>query len=128
MWGLEPRMRSRSSCWRPVISASAMTSAMTPTVTPSVEMNEMTEMNACFRFASRYRMATCSSNGRSRMNHANAKARNSDNGLSCFRAFVADSAFMDRILIPLTHQGKQDDVADRCTVGQEHHEPIDADA
>jgi len=26
---------------------------MTPTVTPSVEMKEMTEMKACFRFASR---------------------------------------------------------------------------
>ena len=35
------------------MSARAMTSAMTPTVTPSVEMNEMTEMNACFRLASR---------------------------------------------------------------------------
>ena len=46
-------MRSRSSCCSPVISASAMISAMTPTVTPSVEMNEMTEMNACFRLASR---------------------------------------------------------------------------
>ena len=46
-------MRSRSSLCRPVISASAMTSAMTPTVTPRVEMSEMTEMNACFRLASR---------------------------------------------------------------------------
>ena len=36
---------------------------MTPTVTPSVEMNEITEMNACFRLASRYRSATWSSNG-----------------------------------------------------------------
>src|SRR5262245_19418990 len=65
MCGFEPRMRSRTSCWRPVISASAMTSAITPTVTPSVEMNEMTEMNACLRLASRYRTATWSSNGRS---------------------------------------------------------------
>ena len=56
-------MRSRSSCWSPVISASAMTSAITPTVTPSVEMNEMTEMNACLRFASRYRSAMWSSKG-----------------------------------------------------------------
>src|SRR5712691_6547864 len=124
MWGLEPRMRSRSSCWRPVISASAITSAMTPTVTPSVEMNEMTEMNACFRFASRYRRATCSSNGRSLIDHANVNARNNDRGLSSFRAFVANSAFIGRILIPLTHQGEQDDVADRRAIGQEHHEPI----
>ena len=36
-----------------VISASAMTSAITPTVTPSVEINEMTEMNACLRRAIR---------------------------------------------------------------------------
>ena len=40
------------------MSASAITSAMTPTVTPSVEISEMTEMNACFRLASRYRSAT----------------------------------------------------------------------
>jgi hypothetical protein len=53
MCGFEPTMRSRSSCWRPVISASAMTSAITPTVTPSVEIAEITEMNACFRLASR---------------------------------------------------------------------------
>ena len=53
------------SSWSPVINASAMTSAMTPTVTPSVEMNEMTEMNACFRLASRYRNAMWSSNGSS---------------------------------------------------------------
>ena len=46
-------MRSRSSCCSPVISASAMTSAITPTVTPSVEISEITEMNACFRLASR---------------------------------------------------------------------------
>ena len=39
------------------MSASATTSAITPTVTPSVEMKEMTEMNACLRFASRYRNA-----------------------------------------------------------------------
>ena len=58
-------MRSRSSCWSPVISASAITSAITPTVTPSVEMNEITEMNACFRLANRYRSATCSSKGTS---------------------------------------------------------------
>jgi hypothetical protein len=31
----------------------AMTSADTPTATPRVEMSEMSEMNACFRFASR---------------------------------------------------------------------------
>ena len=51
--GFDPRMRSRSSCCRPVITASAMTTAPTPTATPTVEISEMTEMNACFRFASR---------------------------------------------------------------------------
>jgi hypothetical protein len=30
-----------------------MITAITPTVTPSVEISEMTEMNACLRFASR---------------------------------------------------------------------------
>ena len=30
-----------------------MTSAVTPTATPSIEINEMSEMNACFRRASR---------------------------------------------------------------------------
>ena len=49
----DPRMRSRSSCWSPVMTASAMITAITPTLTPSVEMSEMTEMNACLRFASR---------------------------------------------------------------------------
>ena len=38
---------------QPVISASAMISAITPTATPSVEISEMTEMNACLRRASR---------------------------------------------------------------------------
>ncbi len=57
-WGLAPRIRSRNSVWSPVMSARAITRAMTPTVTPSVEINEITEMNACFRFASRYRRAT----------------------------------------------------------------------
>ena len=47
------------------MTASAMMVAMTPTVTPIVETSEMTEMNACFRFASRYRSAICSSKGRS---------------------------------------------------------------
>ncbi len=46
-------MRSRTPCCRPVISASAMMSAITPTVTPSIDTSEMTEMNACFRFANR---------------------------------------------------------------------------
>ena len=35
------RILSRSSPWRPVISASAMTSAITPTVTPIIEISEM---------------------------------------------------------------------------------------
>ena len=46
-------MRSRSSPCRPVISASATISAITPTATPSVEMSEISEMNACLRRASR---------------------------------------------------------------------------
>ncbi len=49
----EPTIRSRSSPWRPVISASAISSAMTPTVTPRIEIREMSEMNACLRRASR---------------------------------------------------------------------------
>ena len=46
-------MRSRSSFCSPVISASAISTAMTPTPTPMTEMKEISEMNACFRFASR---------------------------------------------------------------------------
>ena len=49
----DPTIRSRSSPWRPVISASAMSSAITPTVTPRIEMREINEMNACLRRASR---------------------------------------------------------------------------
>ena len=48
-----PTIRSRSSAWRPVISASAISSAMTPTETPSTEISEISEMKACFRRASR---------------------------------------------------------------------------
>ena len=44
-------MRSRSSPCRPVISASAMSTAITPTITPSTEISEISEMNACLRFA-----------------------------------------------------------------------------
>src|SRR5471032_740622 len=120
MCGLDPTMRSRSSCWSPVISASAMTSAMTPTVTPSVEMMEMTEMNACLRFASRYRSAMCSSKGRSigRLSHENTKARNNNRG---FRVFVLSWLFSR------PHERKQDHVADREAVGEQHDEAIDAD-
>src|SRR6267142_2790543 len=95
MWGWLPRILSRSVSCRPVITASAMMVAITPTVTPMVETSEMTEMNACFRFASRYRSAMCSSKGRS---------------------------------VTFPQQRKQNDVPDRRTVGQEHHEAIDADA
>src|SRR6266540_870681 len=60
---VEPRMRSRSSCCKPVMIASAITSAMTPTVTPSVETSEMTEMNTWRRLARRYRSAIWTSKG-----------------------------------------------------------------
>src|ERR1043166_4757661 len=101
-------MRSRSSCCRPVIKASAMTSAITPTVTPSVEMNEMTEMNACFRLASRYRSAICSSKG-------------------TFILVISCSS-RSHLLFPLPHQRKQNHVTDRRAVGENHDEPIDPDA
>ena len=47
------RMRSRISCWSPVINARATTSAMTPTVTPRVEIAEISDRNACLRRATR---------------------------------------------------------------------------
>src|SRR5438445_1286113 len=97
-------MRSRSSFWRPVIKASATTSAMTPTVTPSVEISEMTEMNACLRLASRYRSAMWSSKG----------------------TFISLSIAAGALLL-FPHQRKQDHISDRRAVGQEHHEPIDPD-
>ena len=59
----DPTMRSRSSPWRPVMSASTTRSAVTPTATPMPEMSEITEMKACFRRARRYRTAMNSSNG-----------------------------------------------------------------
>src|ERR1700730_3768824 len=98
MCGFEPRILSRSSCCRPVMTARAITTAMTPTVTPRVEISEMTEMNACLRLASRYLNAMWSSKGIS----------------------------MSRVT--LSHQRKQDDVADGEAVGQQHHEPVDPDA
>ncbi len=54
---VDPRIRSRSSLCSPVIIAMARMSARTPTVTPSVETNEMIEMKAWRRRASRYRSA-----------------------------------------------------------------------
>src|SRR5213594_652221 len=104
MCGLAPTMRSRNSCCKPVINASATTSAMTPTVTPSVEMNEMTEMNACLRLASKYRNAMWSSKG------------------SSMWWLVAGQS------LPLSHQRKQNHVANRRAVGQDHDEPVDPDA
>ncbi len=53
-------------------------------------------MNACLRFASRYRSATKNSNGRSKLLGS--------------------------------HQRKEDNVANRRAVGQQHHQPVDADA
>src|SRR5687767_13573719 len=100
MCGLEARIRSRTSCINPVISASAMTSAITPTVTPSADTNEITEMNACFRLATRYRNAICSSNG----------------------MFISE---LGLFLFP--HQWKQYDIPDGRTAGQEHDQAIDAD-
>ena len=52
-WAVAPRMRKRISDWRPVISPSAMSTAATPFVTPRTATPEMTEMNACLRFATR---------------------------------------------------------------------------
>ena len=46
--GIDPALEQQVTNLR-----AAITSAMTPTVTPSVEINEMTEMNACLRLASR---------------------------------------------------------------------------
>ena len=46
-------MRSRISVCSPVVSASATTSAVTPTATPSAETNEISEMKACRRRATR---------------------------------------------------------------------------
>src|SRR3954470_18232816 len=97
MCAFDPRIRSRSSPCRPVMTASAMTTAMTPTVTPTVEISEITETKACLRLASRYRSAIWSSKGT----------------LSS---------------VPLAHQRKQNHVADRRAVGEQHHEAIDADA
>jgi len=41
----------------PVISACATTSAITPTATPAIDTAEISEMKACRRRASRYRVA-----------------------------------------------------------------------
>jgi len=89
-------MRSRSSCWRPVISASAMTSAMTPTVTRAWEIRDDRD-ERLLPFGEQIPRATWSSKGRS-------------NSLS------------------FSHQREQNHVSDRWAIGQEHHEPIDADA
>ena len=53
MCAVAPRMRARISDCSPVISPSAMNSAATPTATPSTATPEITEMNACLRFAVR---------------------------------------------------------------------------
>src|SRR3954454_21518473 len=143
-----PTIRSRSSPWRPVISASAISSAITPTITPRIEMKEMSEMNACFRRASRYRVATNSSKGSSMrfaiMPRGSRKPCRVELGsigpsggcatvyfwfstrcrqLRALRDLESRSRSSSR-----THQRKEDDVADRRTVGQQHHEPIDAHA
>ena len=46
-------MRARISDCRPVIRPSAISTAITPIVTPSTATPEITEMNACLRFAIR---------------------------------------------------------------------------
>src|SRR6266568_6963081 len=114
MCGLAPRTRSRSSCCRPVMSASAMVTAATPTVTPRTEMNELIESDACLRLASRYRRAMCSSKGRSISQFRNASMQGHRN------------AGMPSV--PFFHQGKQYHVADRGTIGEEHDQAIDPDA
>src|SRR6185436_2589602 len=113
MCGFDPRMRSRSSPCRPVIRARAITSAMTPTMTPSVEMSEMTEMNACLRLASRYLSAICSSKGTSM-------------ALSSPQVSVRLLRVVALRSTP-AHQREQDDVTNRRAVGQQHDQPVDAD-
>src|SRR5436309_11476763 len=150
MCGFAPTIRSWISPCNPVIRASAMTSAMTPTVTPSVEMNEITEMNACFRLASRYRSATWSSKGKSITSVLSAaswqtatslatkatKSRRSRRrktctvffvGSSCLRVFVVALVLLRGLAtsVSLPHQRKQDHVANRRAVGQEHDQAID---
>src|SRR5262245_10941585 len=63
MCAVDPRIRLRSSPWRPVMRARATTSARTPTATPMVENSDTREIDACCRRARRYRRATNSSNG-----------------------------------------------------------------
>src|SRR5687767_5682968 len=95
------------------MSASAMTSAITPTATPMVEINEISEMNACLRRASRYRSATKNSNAIS--------LPTTDYQLPTTSYRLPTTGY--QLFRP--HQGKKDDVADRQTVGQEHDQPID---
>src|SRR6266487_1602124 len=147
MCGFAPTIRSRISPCNPVIRASAMTSAMTPTVTPSVEMNEITEMNACFRLASRYRSATWSSKGTSITPVLSAASRQAATSLatksrrsrrrktcpvffvgsSWLRAFVVAFVFLRGLAtsVSFPHQRKQDHVANRRAVGEEHDQAID---
>src|SRR5688500_7795120 len=126
----EPTILSRSSPCKPVMSASAISSAITPTVTPRVEIREISEMNACFRRASRYRTATNSSKGREF--NCQPPTSNYQNGTPprcCLQHPIwrlevgcwSLSSFR-------SHQRKQDDVPDRRAVGEEHDETIDADA
>src|SRR5690606_35794246 len=99
----------------PVISASAMMTAITPTPTPRTETAEIREMKACRRRAVRYRRAT---------NHANAPG-----GCAIALPIVPDGASVARrggIHRTRPHQRKQDDIANRRAVGEEHHQPIDA--
>src|ERR1700738_2185653 len=54
------RLRCRV-LWKPVVTASAITSAITPAVTPSTEIAVITEITASLRCARRYRPAMNSS-------------------------------------------------------------------
>src|SRR3954462_11409410 len=103
-------MRSRSSPCSPVINASATISAITPTATPSVEIREISEMNACLRLASRYRMATNSSKGIRDLRLTNLKIDQ-----LCVQQF-SNLQIGQPSIHPGSHQRKENDVADRRAV------------
>ena len=62
---LAPRIRSRSSCWSPVITASAMMTAITPTVTPIVDIERDDRDERLLPLGEQVAKAMCSSKGRS---------------------------------------------------------------
>src|SRR6266540_930600 len=111
---VEPRMRSRSSCCKPVMIASAITSAMTPTVTPSVETSEMTEMNTWrgLDFERGVHREPRTQNEERRTNNQERGTNNEELGSGFSR----------------THQRKKNHVTNRRRVCQKHDQAIHADA